>query len=247
MYPYLIQGKNISIVVNNKSYVVNDQHISYEKIVQAIKSQDWASIPDLLEPKKIVLSYGEGNVSIKGDKIYWKDMEFNNLLSEQIVRMYQEGFPIRPLVLFMENMMQNPSKRAVDELYGFLEVGKLPITSDGHFLAYKKVRSDYKDVHSGSIDNSVGRVVSMERNQVDDDKNRTCSYGLHFCSKEYLANFGGDRIMILKINPRDVVSIPADYNNTKGRCCRYEVIGELESGTDPAKAFAKSVQDYAAF
>jgi hypothetical protein len=32
--------------------------------------------------------------------------------------------------------------------------------------------------------------------------------------------------MILKINPRDVVAIPADYNNTKGRCCRYEVIGE---------------------
>lgn len=32
--------------------------------------------------------------------------------------------------------------------------------------------------------------------------------------------------MILKINPADVVAIPADYNNTKGRTCRYEVIGE---------------------
>ena len=32
--------------------------------------------------------------------------------------------------------------------------------------------------------------------------------------------------MILKINPANVVAIPADYNNTKGRCCEYEVAGE---------------------
>ncbi len=34
--------------------------------------------------------------------------------------------------------------------------------------------------------------------------------------------------MILKVNPKDVVSIPSDYDNAKGRTCRYEVIGELE-------------------
>jgi hypothetical protein len=32
--------------------------------------------------------------------------------------------------------------------------------------------------------------------------------------------------MIVKINPADVVSIPSDYHNAKGRACRYEVIGE---------------------
>ena len=32
--------------------------------------------------------------------------------------------------------------------------------------------------------------------------------------------------MIVKTNPKDVVSIPADYNNTKCRTCKYEVIGE---------------------
>ena len=31
--------------------------------------------------------------------------------------------------------------------------------------------------------------------------------------------------MVVKINPRDVVSIPEDYDNAKGRCCRYEVVG----------------------
>ena len=46
--------------------------------------------------------------------------------------------------------------------------------------------------------------------------------------------------MILKINPADVVSIPADYNATKGRACRYEVLGEL--GVDPDQAFVAPVQ-----
>jgi hypothetical protein len=47
--------------------------------------------------------------------------------------------------------------------------------------------------------------------------------------------------MILKINPRDVVSIPNDYNDTKGRACRYEVIDEIDK-EKADEAFAKSVQ-----
>jgi hypothetical protein len=157
--------------------------------------------------------------------------------------MLTEDFPIEPLVLFMENLMSNPSKRAVDELYGFLEKNSLPITPEGHFLAYKKIRDDYKDIYSGTMDNSVGQVLEMERNGVDDDKDRTCSSGLHFCSESYLPHFGtghGNRVVILKINPRDVVSIPSDYNNAKGRACRYEVIGELN--VDASDAFTAPVQ-----
>jgi hypothetical protein len=59
----------------------------------------------------------------------------------------------------------------------------------------------------------------------------------------YLNHFGGARTVIVKVNPRDVVSIPSDYNGAKGRTCRYEVIGEL--GVDPAAAFDKSVQENA--
>jgi hypothetical protein len=145
----------------------------------------------------------------------------------------------------MENLMANPSYRAVNELYGFLEKNNLPITSDGHFLAYKKVREDYKDCHSGTFDNSVGKVVEMERNQVNDNKEQTCSAGLHFCSEGYLRHFGGERVMILKINPRDVVSIPTDYNDSKGRCCRYEVIGEVGVNPEDEVEFTSAVQDNA--
>ena len=242
-YPYLIQGSNIVVVIGNKSHTISKTHITYQKVLDAIKAQDWDVVKDVIEPKKVVLNYGQGNVSVQGDKLFWKGQELHGALSRRMIQMLQDGFPIEPFVNFMENLYQNPSKRAVSELYGFLEKNNLPITPDGHFLAYKKVREDFLDVHSGTMDNSVGKVVEMERNQVDDDKDRTCSTGLHFCSQEYLNHFGGERTVIVKINPRDVVSIPSDYNDSKGRACRYEVIGEL--GVDPEEAFTEAVQENA--
>lgn len=242
-FPYLIQGSNIVVVINNQPHTISKTHVTYQKALDAIKASDWVTVQDIIEPKKVVLNYGQGNIEIKGETLFWRGREMHNSLTTRMIGMLQEGFPIEPLVLFMENLMSNPSKRAVDELYGFLEKNNLPITPDGNFLAYKKVRNDYMDVHSGTYDNSVGKVCEMERNHVDDDKDRTCSTGLHFCSQEYLNHFGGQRTMIVKVNPRDVVSIPSDYNDSKGRACRYEVVGEL--GVNPEDAFTSSVQENA--
>ena len=241
-YSYLIQGKNIVVVIDNKPYTITSTHIGYEKLKQAIKDSDWDTVKAVVDPVKEILNYGAGHVAVQGSKVFYKDRELVGVMTARLIDMYQEGFPVEPLILFMENLMQNPSKRAVEELYTFLEKGKLPITPDGHFLAYKKVRPDFKDIHSGTMNNSPGQVVEMERNEVDDDQNRTCSAGLHFCSKDYLDHFGGSdsRTVILKINPADVVSIPADYNATKGRACRYEVLGEL--GVHPDEAFIAPVQ-----
>jgi hypothetical protein len=141
--------------------------------------------------------------------------------------------------------MDNPSYRSVQELYGFLEKNNLPITPDGYFLAYKRVRDDYTDCHTGTMDNSIGKTVSMERNQVDDDQNNTCSQGLHFCSQGYLKHFGGARTIIVKINPRDVVSIPTDYDNSKGRACKYQVIGEVGINPEDEVEFTQPVQENA--
>ena len=242
-YPYLIQGNNIVVVIGNKSHTISKTHITYNKVLEAIKAGDWDSLPDIIEPKKVVLNYGQGNVEIQGETLFWKGKELNTGLSVRMIQMLQEGFPIEPMVNFMENLYSNPSHRAVTELYGFLEKNNLPITPDGHFLAYKKVRANFFDVHSGTMDNSVGNVVEMERHDVNDNKDETCSTGLHFCGMSYLSCFGGDRTVIVKVNPADVVSIPSDYNDAKGRACRYEVIGELN--VSPEDAFTKPVQDNA--
>lgn len=244
-FPFIIQGNNVTVVIGNTPHTISKTHITYQKVVDAIKQGDWDTVKNVIEPKKVVLDYGQGRVSIKGETLYWDNEVFNGALAARMVQMLQEGFTIEPLVNFMENLLENPSKRAVDELYVFLEKNNLPITPDGHFLAYKRVRDDYKDCHSGTMDNSPGKIVEMPRYKVDDDKDKTCSTGLHFCSEGYLKHFGGSRTVIVKINPCDVVSIPNDYNQTKGRACRYEVIGEVGVNPDDEAEFDKPVQSNA--
>ena len=272
-YPYIVQGSNITVVIGTTPHTIAKSHIAYNKVLSAIKANDWDTVDALIEPKKAVINFGQGNIEIQGETIFWKGREMHSALTKRMVAMIQEDFPVEPLVAFMENLMENPSKRAVTELYGFLEKNTLPITPDGCFLAYKKVRTDYLDCHSGTVLNKPAvyltdedratiaeasgkknevavevvedvTVVSMDRNTVDDDQNRTCSVGLHFCSRDYLNHFGGERIIVLKINPRDVVSIPVDYSDSKGRCCKYQVIDEIDK--DKAdEAFTRSVQEKA--
>jgi hypothetical protein len=241
-YPFILQGSNVTVVIDGKPHTISKTHVTYQKVVDAIKAMDWPTVKNLIDPVKVVLNYGAGNISVKGDQLFWKGQPFAGVLASRMIQMLQDGFTIDPMVLFMHNLMKNPSKRSVDELYGFLEKNNLPLTPDGHFLAYKKVRRDFKDIHSGTMDNSPGTIVEMERNQVDDNKDQTCSTGLHFCGLSYLDHFGGidSRVVIVKIDPADVVSIPSDYNGAKGRACRYEVIGEM--GVKAEDAFTAPVQ-----
>ena len=242
MYPFIIQGDNLTIVINNRQYSLNrETHPNFDRILDAIRNGEWDGIEELVDVSRSVANYANGLVTVKDGDVYYDGRPFHNALADRLLEMLKQGFPVEPLVNFLGNLKKNPSKRAVDELYGFLEKNSLPITPDGHFLAYKKVRDDYKDIHSGTFDNSVGKVCEMPRNEVDENASNTCSSGLHFCSLDYLPNFGrygGDRVMILKINPRDVVSIPVDYNNAKGRACRYEVVGEKDAeNRDTVEAF----------
>jgi hypothetical protein len=220
----------ISAIINGSVYSVDTDHKNYQNILQSVREQDWDKFLDLVDLTRKVRDYiHNSDIEIKDGVIVFNGEVVHNTLTKRVIDFMQQDLPFKPLLNFLGNLMENPSKRAVDELYDFLEVGELPITEDGHFLAFKNVRSTFMDIHSNSFNNAVGSICQMKRNQVDEDKDRTCSYGLHFCSISYLPNFldsDGGKTMIVKINPRDVVAIPADYNNTKGRTCRYEVVGE---------------------
>lgn len=145
-----------------------------------------------------------------------------------------EGFGAEPFLKFIDNLVQNPHQAVMENLYDFLEFGKMPIDDEGHFLAYKAVRLDYKDIHSGNYDNSIGQHLSMPAWAVDPDRNQTCSNGFHVCSFDYLPHFANadGHVMVCRVNPKDVVAIPADYNNTKMRTAAYTVIDEYKGYYD---------------
>lgn len=222
----------IAATINGVSYVVETDHPKYQQALDCVRNKNWNQFVNVVNISQQVQGYFDGTaVEVKDGSINYHGQVIHNTLTQRIIRFMRDGLPHEPLLNFFKNLMENPSKRAVDELYDFLEVGELPITEDGCFLAFKNVRSNYMDIHSGTFRNMVGDVCEMPRNRVDEEKNRTCSAGLHFCSIKYLPHFtdsDGGKTMIVKINPKDVVAIPADYNNTKGRTCRYEVVSEYK-------------------
>lgn len=237
MLPHIFNGNGtISIMIDGKMKPVDTAHKYYEEIKQAIKDKEWDKIPKLVNIKESVeeainASTTAGSVTIKDGQIFYNDIRIHNSLTTRIVDMAKDGFDIGYMVKFLENLMQNPSHRAVNELYDFLEAGAIPITEDGMFLTYKKIKNDWTDIYTGTFDNSIGAEPEMPRNMVDEDAERTCSNGLHVCSYNYLPHFSSandDRVVVCSVNPKNVVAIPKDYNNTKMRVCKYKVIAEIK-------------------
>lgn len=229
---YITTANATTIFTNGEVHTVDDSHVNYTGILCALAEGDYDDALELLDVSKGISDYAEGQISVEDGVLYHGDDVMDNSLTKRILRMMREGFEVNPMINFLKNLMENPSGRAAQELYRFLECNRLPLTEDGYFLAYKNVRHDYTDRYSGKFDNRVGKVCRMERNKVMDDPNQTCSAGLHFCSIEYLNSMWGHggHTMIVKIHPKDVVSIPVDYNNSKGRCCKYTVVGEHLDG-----------------
>lgn len=239
----------VSIYGNGKNVTVSNDHANYDKILELLKeNEDVEKIFELVDIKKTLASvtYEKLSFTEKEDgSIYsvydGQEFELAPALQKRLYYLMKNSSTAddtyTSFLKFLNNLYQNPSYRSIHQLYGFLTANDLPITSNGTFLAYKKVASNYKDIFSGTFDNSVGKTVSMPRNQVEDNPDKTCSAGLHVCSYDYLSNYGStdsslDRVVVVEVNPKDVVSVPTDYNNAKMRVSSYTVVDEIPSYFD---------------
>ena len=232
---FIITNQNITVFLD-KPYTVPTTHPMHKEIQEALVSGKGTceSIKELIDLRFCIATYGKGNIKVYADHIEDKNGRvLHGSLVERIIKLARDKQPVEYLIKFLDNLYENPSRSSVDELYLFLEDNKLPITPDGCFLAYKGVAKDYKDCWTGKYDNSVGQVLSMPRNDVDDDRQRCCSYGFHCGRYEYAADYKphDGHLMVVKVDPADVVSVPYDYGNAKCRVCKYEVVGEVEEDT----------------
>ena len=224
--------------LNGESMTVAVGHPNYNKVKDALKTGQTHLIENLVNIAKAVTKFASGKVKVENGLILFGDTPVHNTLTTRILSMMNEGFKFDHMLLFLENLMANPSFRAVNETYTFLENHGLPITEDGCFLAYKAIRNNYTDIRTGKFDNRVGQTPSMPRNQVDENYEADCSSGLHVGALEYVVSFGafvkgqfvgtgGNRLVIVKVNPRDVVSVPRYAGHTKMRVSTYTVISEV--------------------
>lgn len=244
--PFSISDRSLTFYVEGQPYSVDRSAPAYPELRDMIQTEDpdIAKLISLTNPVEAIRSavleaeadyLPRGLISVTRSSVTYNGTPLHGVIVDRIFDLMSEGFNIQPMVRFLENLMTNPTDFARDEMYLWLETSDLPITEDGHFLAYKSVRSDFKSHHGGVVDNTPGTIVEMPRQEVDKDRNNTCSTGLHFCSKSYLSsayNLNDGVIVLLKINPADVVSIPSDYGNSKGRAWKYEVLHTVEFDID---------------
>lgn len=241
---YLVLNSGTIILnLNGKSYHINSDNRNYTQIRDAINDHingtflstaQWESLCDV---SKFITSYvGNSGVEFRNGEFFYCGQPLHNEFVDKIEQLQTQGFNIDPMVKFLENLMQNSSKRATETVPPFINAKHMTITPDGCFLGYKSVNGDYLDWHSKKYSNKVGTVHEIPRNTVDENAELACSYGFHVGTYSYAYKFHneeGQHIMLVKVNPKDVVSVPSDATEGKVRVCRYEVIGEMTDKEAP--------------
>ena len=230
MLQYVLTSDSLS-VFDGPNYVdIGRDHPNFAKVANLLSNGgSFEEVKELTCIVSAISSASDGKIKVGDGVVYYNGEIVNNAVVDAIFDYQSMGLPISPIVNFLENLMKNPSKNSIDQLWKFVEHHKLPLTEDGCLLAYKAVRSTYMDKYSNTIDNSIGKVIKMDRSKISDDPNHHCAQGLHVGGLKYSGPEGwyssnGDICVIFKVKPSDVICVPHDHDATKVRVCEYEVV-----------------------
>lgn len=215
---------NNSIVLNfeGRTEIISEDDKRYGKVLSLIRSGNLSDIPAAVA---LDIAFEGSGLELRDGKLWDGATALPEALTARILKFKDLDLPYGPLLAFWENLKKNPSFRSRQMLYKFLEHNGHPLTEDGMFIAYRGVTKDFKDEFTKTFDNSVGKICEMPRSEVNDDPNVTCSSGLHVATHHYAKGFGA-RVVEVKVNPMDVVAVPVDYDGTKMRVCKFEVVQE---------------------
>jgi hypothetical protein len=236
-----------TVVIGSEIYTFNKQHANYDALLECVKAGDEVGFVEKCNIGKTVQTWSKNGFTFTDGILYYGKEVVAEEITAIVMQMIQEGFNEVPILNFMKRLYNNPSSRAVKELYSWLAHKSLAICEDGTFLAYKSVNiydgegfvdeygrvvgsGCYVDKYTNRIRNNIGDVNEMPRRKVDDNFEVGCSYGFHVGSLKYVLEvYGSPKQIICKIDPADVVSVPLDCDCQKIRCCKYEVVSEFKA------------------
>lgn len=213
----------------NLNRTISNKDETYTRIREQCLNNDYNFewlFKSLEQTKK---GFTHNNIFIDLTGVYINGVKLDDELGELLVQMMlsDELDANNKFIKFLDKLSHNPKAEIQSELAGFLRFNDITINNDGDVVCYKRVAHDFKDLYSGTYDNSVGKTVRMTRKSVDDNRSNLCSHGLHVCSKSYLPFYKEDnasnKVIEVIVDPKDFVAIPTDYNNAKARVCKYFV------------------------
>lgn len=242
---YLLTNESIVMFLNGKPTKVSKESAAYAKIIKALSlpaSKLEAAVLEILAEVNPNRDIEKSGFVVRGEEVSYKGDILPKPLAQKILSLIKENLPVTIFEKFWENLQKNPSRTSIHELYDFLAYKELPITDDGCFIAYRGLRNDWFSKHGntqtkvlkgtvdsfGHIYNGIGEEIEIDRGSCDDDRNKDCSVGVHAGSFDYAKDWSRGKLVAVKINPKDVVSVPTDCDCQKLRCCAYTVISEVK-------------------
>jgi hypothetical protein len=255
--PYILTDSSLTLFFVGKApKSVSSDHANFKLLVEEVNKpiHDIKKLEELSSIETAVRHYmksadSESNITISDGEVFYRGRPVHNVVVDKILGFMARGHNYQPLVNFLERLLLNPSMKSVEELYPFLENGNMPLTPEGYFMGYKGVKDSYfshvgnnntvvlkGEVDSGGhIKNNVGAEIEIERNSVCDDRGIGCGPGVHAGSFEYAKGWAGTggRLILVKIDPAKVVSVPDCSKFAKLRCCGYTVVDEITENKQP--------------
>lgn len=242
---YIINSKSIVLFINNKPTKVEKSDLRFAKIIKCFdlpENEQESAVNDIITHNVKSLQK-EADFEVKGEDVYLEGEKLPAVLAKKVRDLVDQDLPVALFKKFWKNLRENPSQTSVNELYDFLAYKELPLTEDGCFLAYKGLLSNFWSISGntetkvlkgqvdsqGRIYNGIGEEIEVLRRDVDDNRANHCSNGLHVGSHDYASDFSRGKMVVVKVNPKDVVSVPSDYNCQKCRVSAYTVVSEYVS------------------
>jgi len=248
---------SITIFWEGKPYTIRKDNANFSAVKQALLDARYDDVGGLLDIKKAVEDFVEGDIEVRDEVVYYKGHRLHGVVVDKLLEMLRAGLKdSAPLTNFISRLQANPSANSVNELYSFLSYKSLSTTPEGKVLGYKGVQSDYWST-TGNADtiviqgetnerhqilNEVGSTIEVARRCVDDNKDNHCSFGLHVGSYDYANGWAGQdgRLLVVEFDPEDAVSVPTDCNFQKLRVSKYRVVSDI---SDTRKELNKPVYE----
>lgn len=209
--------------------------------------------------------YLAGSMSIVNGTIKFGDHLLEESLSNHILSLLDDNNVPKDAklwksyVAFLDNLHQNVNQDIREQLFRWISYENnaghgFGFTEDGCIVGYKGTGGTILEPMSkftgtaivdgveitGHIPNKVGSVVKMPRSAVQFDPKVGCSAGLHVGTRDYATSWA-PILLLVKVNPRDIVSVPYEVNSQKMRVCEYTVL-EVTDTTSEHKRFYESTE-----
>jgi hypothetical protein len=250
----LVEGPVSTIVAfnaenkQNPVFMTDSTNPNFDGIIQGLRDGD-DRVWDWFNPARAMVA----RFMQITDRITWNGKELcldgdpvHNSLTDHVVRMIEAGQDgYEAIVKFWEKLESNPNQHSRQQAFDWLASHKFKIDESGDLVAYKGVYKDgehfisnYASTVSGKpsafidgepvpplskVPNRIGTVVTMPRSEVIHDPRQACRRGLHVGSWEYAKDYG-NAMLEVRVNPRDIVSVPTDGGGEKVRVCRYYIV-----------------------